>query len=598
MVLIFIEWPEQLELALVELKTHSNYVIIAANVTMAAYLESQGIPYVALDAELDREAYFINTSQGFEKLEKLCAELDDIIQGDNERAKQFNIRPFYYNYYYLKIWLDYLSWLYECSNSHIKTYKPSHIIYFYDKEVKLNDCLWNIGDTVIGFVLKNCFPSIKKTEIEVVNGPMESHRFVQDNFSDAIRKISAKSFWRRAGSKVVRTFEAIRNKGYNKCYFSIHPIIPNSVANKCKLKKIDINQKIDVIGINNANEGVQKHEALYKKLQDQINPDFVKILWSKIEKHIISKTIHYIDTYRRSCELIDKYNPLLLEMAMGVIPEHKIMAEAFKSKNKKVVIMQHGAMGQHPEKIYYYTDLMVATDYLVYGNGVREYIKFQYPHLPLDIHNVGNNKVKNLNRNLKKEDLCAILGFNSELPIFVFQLCGTCHHSYYNTFNSEGDFLEYDRLKQLVMKFEENKDIQLVLKFHKNTAYPKSPIESYVSETRSPNIRFICNIDLSLITNAADYFITDRPSTGMFEAMYLSKPVIAYNSVIKFWGADKTLTQACHYFTKFDEVLKFFESKGYLKDPPKAPTTEYVKQFVDSGDFEKNIEEVCNKLSR
>jgi len=595
-VLLFIEFPEQLQQALDILKTHSNYIIVAGNVTVAAYLESQGIEFVNLDAELDYNAYFNISRQEFEKLEKVCNELDKIIQTSNPVAKKFNITPFLYNYYYLKILLDYLNWIYHCCDFLIKKYKPTNIIYFYRAKLQTNELEWRTEETVVGYVLKNCFSLLNITEINCINEANNNYGVMQDNYSKPIHSIISISMMQRIYNKVIREIKAIYNKKFDKNYFSIHPLISISVANKCKLRKIDISSLAVLKYPYNTNNCIKKSDEIFDKFQEYFDKNFVKILRVKIEKCIIAKIDNYINYYINSINLIEKYNPRFLEMSVGLVPEHKILAQAFKKKNKKVFILQHGAMGQHPEKMFYYVDLLVATDYLVYGQGVKNYIKVHYPNLPLNIHVVGNNKLKEINRKLEKSDLCKIFNFNPKLPTFIFQIPGVFHHFFYNCFNSEGDFVEYQNLKKIVMKFEQNRNIQLILKFHSDKNSPKNSIELYISKLNLPNVKIVRDIHLSTLTNAGDYFITNRPSTGMFEAMYLKKPIIAYNSVIKFWGEDETLTHSSYYFTKFENVLNFFENKAYLNKMSQDYTLEYIQQFVDSGNFEANIESLYKKL--
>lgn len=87
-------------------------------------------------------------------------------------------------------------------------------------------------------------------------------------------------------------------------------------------------------------------------------------------------------------------------------------------------------------------------------------------------------------------------------------------------------------------------------------------------------------LEKTAIIDDVDVFITDRPSTGMLEAMLRNKAVIAYNPVIQFWGDDQILENAIYFFRDFDLFLEFiktasFEDLKMIKDDHDT----YVNRF-------------------
>lgn len=592
--LLFIEWPEQLEAALAATQPYSSYIIVAVNVNIAAYLESREIEFITVDSQLNWAKHFLKTNNSYESLERLCDELDIIVQNENKKACSCHIRPFFYNYYFIKTWSDHFDWLIACIKSLLEKHKTKRVIYFYNSKFCENDYFWNMSDSLIGLVLAECFESLEKTSLEYQPHLITSYVPLKDKYSKFASNDFSISLIKRIYNKCLSIVRKLASRRFQKCYFSVHSIIPDHTAYKFKSRKIDVSQWFNSISESNEPAMSFNNEDLWCKMKTYYHPGIVKILRPKIERLILNKIPDYIAVYEKSHQLIQHYKPKFLEMATGVMPEHKIMAQAFRGLGKKVIIMQHGALGQHIEKTYYYNDFLVATDYLVYGQGVKDYIQTQYPRLKLNIHVVGNNKINHFKLSLTKHKLCKILGFNPKLPLFVFQIPGAFHHIFYNSFNSEGDFLEYKRLKEVIQYFKSNKKIQLVLKLHRNLNCPQNPLELY--KDKESNIRFMRDIDLSTLTNAADYFITDRPSTGMFEALTMKKTVLAYNSVIRFWGKDKLLKKAIYFFHSFESFIKFLKNEEKIKEIQKIFIEKYEGLFINDGSFNRNIEILYHEL--
>lgn len=574
MILLFVEWPEQVEYLLKENKNLAEFSLVAVNITVAHYMIEHKIPYIEIDKYLDYSRFLEETSKGYEQLERICNDLDDILHQHYSSLKEKNIYPFFFNYYYLKIWSDQLKWIFDCISGFVINLEPEQFLYFSDDRYLDNDKqFWSITYPLISKVLESNFNHIHKKPIIFDYTQIQSFESIKDQFSRNVKKHINPSFFNRGIRRVVFEWRKYISRSYKHTYFSISSWLPSEVARKLKLRKIEL----DFINI-------PSNVAINKKIQDIIYNALhgrdvicIEVLWPKIKKHILNKVDYFIDIYERADIALKKYDPEFLEMVCGANPEAKIISALLRNYSKKVLILQHGALGQHIEKMYKYIDLSVATDYFVYGESVRDYIYKQYRCTSINVSTVGNNK--KINFKSRKNILCAVLGFDVEKPLFVYQICGVSGNLYHNMFNSDGDFNEYNRLRSLVDLFKKNKDMQLILKGHPNTECQEHPMLKALSDHEYSNIQVLKDIPLSEVVSGVDVFLTDRPSTGMLESMLCNKIIIAYNPVIKFWGNDRLLEDSIYFFRDYDDFLGFIESRTYLDSQDNKNYQKYVEQF-------------------
>jgi hypothetical protein len=596
MKLLFVEWPEQVDYLLEQGEDIAQYNLVAVNVTVGTYLAERHISYTKIDEYLDYKVFLQNTCDGYEDLEKLCNELDHLLHERHPELRQRQLTPFMFNYYYLKIWSDQLSWLHSCINSLLLSLKPTEIRYFVNNHEMLDTKMfWPVVYPLIGKILSSEFEHITKVKIDFDYNWVQACDAVHDEYSPYINNVIRPKLLTRLCNKAVNYPRKLLAKLKGTNYFSISSWIPDDVAFKLNLNKNII--LVDKLQYLVTCENSETDEIIYNKLLTH-GIIALEVIWPKVKTHILDKLDYFLAVDAKAVSMLEKSKPQFLEMVCGANPEAKIFAKVFRQNNLGVLILQHGALGQHLEKMYKYIDFTVATDYFVYGQAVANYIA-KYNHAAkLRAAVVGNNK-KVLSV-LTKKALCEIIDFDSKLPVFVFQLPGVTGNLYYNSFNCDGDFNEYQRLKQLCEFFESNLNLQLIIKGHPSLGAQESPILRHYHKNLKPNIRVIKDVPLAIISSCADAFITDRPSTGMLEAMLNSKIVIAYNPIMEFWGEDKLLEKAVHFFRDYTDCIDFIKSKCFLEESTSSDDyTKYVHQFCGDTDFKSQlISALSNTLNK
>ncbi len=593
MILLFIEWPEQCDLVPAHYCGNPDVIFVASNVHVVSSLEKRQLPFVTLDEALDKENFFRPDLAIPKHYEEIFYHLDECILSYHEGLRARSIRPFLFNYYYLRLWIDMLEWVRACLMALLSKYNPERIVVF-QRIVGIplgEERYYSPNDPVISEVICHCFPALEKEIILFDYDSVQWAVKIEDQFSVSLLAASKWSIRRRICARLNRFAQDMMPAIRRRNYFSISEVVPTELANRAFLKRLDMGRLIQDYSLG----PISRYDCNYANLKFKFDGYFESgisfILWERVSRFILSEIPSYILRYDQTKALIQKYNPLFLEMSSGNEPDSKVTAQAFRDSDLPIYIHHHGALAQHLENKYKYIDFTVASDYFVYGDGVSSYIEEVYPECQMRLHNVGNNKVHYFRNNVSKDVLCAILKLDINKPIFAFQLPGLHLNHMNRSFDTWGDFSEYADLKRVVDFFEAHADLQLIIKGHPSTCYPDNPMMIELSSRALTNVRVIRDLPMSTLIASVDYCIMNRPSTGMLEALVLGIPVLIYNSVVKFWGQDSLIQEAAAFWGDIDGFIEYMEHYGFVDFVPSDKSALYVSKFANSGDYRKKMME-------
>lgn len=588
-----------------EMRLHQfpqGIVYISLSSQVKYELCNRGLEHVNAHDLCDLEALFRETDQQYDDLRRQCAALDDFLQQENPELISYGIRPFFFNYYQTKIFLDVLkqrSFMIKAAYD-----KFGDSLYAFAPDVKSWGRYMKPEDRFTGMVIEALGD---RGNIIPRDRPVPDCNAADGTAFDALLARSVKDYQRRFRYILTRVRRVCGRKiaelRSTRNFYSLSPVIPDQSLATHKLSRIT--PYIEKSSSSGSYTSSVFSHAIFLDIVSYAGPFSRPILEHWFTIHILSQIPEMMVQAKHLNSAIMRDDPLLLESRTYFFPEEQLAATQFKRHNKKVVGTQHGSLGIQNEKIFGVGDLHYVSDYFVWGTGVRDYIMDQYPFAlahKFSTHVSGTGHF-DAEACLTRQDLCRLFEIPEDKTIVLMPGSGFAHNIFYNWYLLMSEQQEYESQTKLIDFFSTRSDCIFIYKGLSNAYYDERHVEQYIESKKCRNLIYMKKTPLRQILPAIDVFITDRPSTSLLEALALQKICYSYNRWLSFPGDSFSLyKQAVQHFSEPDSLLqklavdiahKFSDvprSSGYYKAYGNG-TTDKQRQAIFTAYLRERINE-------
>lgn len=567
----------------VSLSSHAKYDLVKRN-----------LPHVNGYDYCDLEELYRVTDAQYDDLRLQCTALDNFLQSQIPELLKYAITPFFFNYYQAKIILDTIRQRTATVQGAYRIFGDR--LYAFESSVDGWSRFLKTTDRLTGDVLGSI-----SDKAHILPRELASYGLVQR--AAAADKAIAQELGRRSWhpkqiyARIIRkTKRGIASRGSRGLIWSLSPVMPSEslMAAGLQRKKPDID--VGRVAIPDLGSVIFSH-AVFAEMVNYAGPASRSMIEGWVSLNVLDLIPKYIAQAQKIEELIVRDRPLLLESGSFFSPEEQLMATQFARHGKKVVGANHGSLGLQNEKMFGVCDLQYASDYFVWGAGVKDYIEHQYPfpvRKDLAVHVSGTNHFET-DVVLDRAGLCRLFGIPKDKTIVLMPGSAFRHNIFYNWYTMMNEQQEYENQLKLIDFFGNRDDCVFIYKGLNNSHYDESHIHDYMTDKHNGGLIYMNKTPLRQILPAIDVFVTDRPSTSILEAMGLGKICYSYNRWISFPGdsADLYAEAAQHFLTpeamldKFaadiqEEFSRAPRSLSYYKAYGNGATTEQRQQtFTD-----------------
>lgn len=520
-----VQYPEQVDI-------YKNYfssknisqntlLWVATSDAALLLLEKEEIFVAKITDFYDYNIFYKNIfNNSYENLGKALRCIDNEIFKEHPTLKKYNISFTEGSFYYLRMWCDSVETdIYEMQA--LKNTISEFAIIHYVSSIKTDFCygLYPLHvhrslDEAINLVFekeKLCVIKSFDPKTSIVNFSKDFESETMNAFFK--KRIGYLNFIEKLKKKTIYLFLQLwKNKKYlgigidrewladpsSFVFFEnyIHEIqqLPCSITvNHDQLIK-NINS---FFVINNLNYYVCLKDIIYKTLEEFLMSVF--------------KTI---DFYHKN-----KYtNKWVAILSSGFYKfEFQTLAKIFKFYGKKVICTHHGSLGILQDKINHYIEYPFVTDYIVWGKAVKTQLQQEYNFNNIRIHTFGSLALSFLRKQIEKTKKKNLIKSPFTKPIIIF-LLQTNNYKVRVTFDHPPDILDFIKQREMLASILDTcLDFYLIIKGHPSTDfYFCSPLRDLFKKDKR-----IHYTTLPLTSFLADStcFITDRPSTSLFQAM-------------------------------------------------------------------------------
>ncbi len=240
-------------------------------------------------------------------------------------------------------------------------------------------------------------------------------------------------------------------------------------------------------------------------------------------KHIIHKTLEKflissfktIDFYHNDKNK-EKWTALF---SIGFVSfESQSLAKLFKFYGKKVICTHHGSLAILEDKINHYLEYPYITDYIVWGEGVKNQLQTEYDFSNIRIHTLGSLSLACLKNTIEKVKEKKISKSQFKKPIIIF-LLQSINDKVRVTLDHPPGIIDFINQRDLITSIlDTHLDFELIIKGHPSTAgYLQSSLRFLFK--KDSRVHYTSTLPLKNFLADSMYFITDRPSTSLFQAM-------------------------------------------------------------------------------
>lgn len=528
--------------------------IIIALTPFAVYeLDKQNIGYKIIEEYCDQNELYNIGIDNFKKVEELCKIIDEFIS--TGKLIQYQIRPAFFSFYYLKMIYDSVIIRLSKLNELIEKEEPDVIIAYdtekypfgatgnaphicFDNKESIYSQLLSLSNWGMEINMKACIhdPSVqyeankvkysdillKSLKKWVTKNPLINDFAMvskKKGFS-GIYKYLTKIFFAEKKTPVI-----LFGSGYNwdDCYDELHcsgiiPIyrVPDDFHWLDKSLKSDTKLFIGFW------ENLKNHKEFNRFFREN-NVNFLPIFENRIQFLIEKITPACIFAYEDfSCLLNSKEIKAVISSTLTT-PEAHSISKAAHNAGIPVVTWQHGGYGQMYHPILHYTELISSDVHFVFGKGVQKYMEQPAREYGTKLVTVGSSSLYNI----------AKIQFESENSpkknILYITSVLLQNYLHITTFPHFEDNYYWNTQKAIINVLGKYTDLYIVLKQHPTKIIKDTPVRSYVADKGFNNFSFIKNESsvVDLISNA-DVIVIDFPFTTLLQALTTSKPIFVY----------------------------------------------------------------------
>lgn len=556
-------------------------VIYVSLSSQAKYeLMTRNLPHVNGYEYCDLDELYRVTDAQYDDLRRQCFDLDRFLQSQIPELEKYDIQPFFFNYYQAKIVLDTIRQRTLMVQGAHGTFGDR--LYAFAPSVEGWSRFLKTADRITGFI----FEAISDKAHMLPRNGAPHHFSLQETAADAH---IAQELQRHRSAPVqlcVRVLNKVRKKiaglGAGKVIWSLSPVIPDDSLRAAGLRR----KKPEVSGqghvaVPDVGSAVFSQGA-FTEMVNYAGSASRPMLEGWFNAHVLGSLSGYIALAQQIEDAITRDAPVLLESGSYFSPEDQLMATQFARHGKKVVGANHGSLGLQKEKMFGVCDLQYASDYFVWGSGVKDYITNQHPFPLPDKLNVHVSGTKHFETDvvLDRAALCRLLGIAENKTIVLMPGAAFRHNIFYNWYTLMNEQEEYDNQLKLIDFFAERGDCVFIYKGLANADYDESHISAYMAARNNDNLIYMNKTPLRYLLPAIDVFMTDRPSTSILEAMGCEKICYSYNRWITFPGNSADLyNEAAQHFLTPESMLDKFAADIEAKFSNVPRSLDYYKAY-------------------
>ncbi len=513
-----VQFPEQINIFkeyFSQTKIAENDILwVAITDTALLFLEKENVKIARIT-----DFYNYNSFQhyifdeSYESLSKIVSKLDEKIFDNYPELKKYDMVFSQFAFYYLRTWCDSIELrIYEFLALKKKLGAIVDIYYVPFKEPSFS------------------YPSYPyhthhSLDLEI-NSVFKDRNLTKVGYYDPKNSISgyrpeleSKTILKQFADNSIPVSFIGRCKNFLQKVFSKKHILCIGVYNRDffgKLKNFDT--------INNIPQLTSKKFDVDDIVNSNLQPNDFEIMRVNYQEYYKGILVSTMDSFLQSAfKTIKFYEKKTKEMTWRCILstgfntfESKALAKIFIFHNKKVYCFHHGSLGILKDKLNAFLEYPFVTDYFVWGNQVQKQIKQEGNFDKINIHSIGSPQIDYLRKEVLNKKSKSIYK-KSGKPLIIY-LIQAVNDGVRVTLDHPPSLKDFDQQRELIKSLlKTDVDFDLILKGHPSGDGYHSALRFLFRDDL--RVYFVNSLPLENFLVEGDYFITDRPSTSLLEAM-------------------------------------------------------------------------------